>query len=160
MKGSFNFLKKLFGCLCFDLNLHLETECKLFDRQVRNGVKISKWGYFVKIWQKVLKRWSGDHLLSPNQYTKYEGSSLNTFWDILDKIFKFCFQRGITPNRGISQTWKHQRTNGPVNAQLRPEIYTCTNKLVRCMYITLGKGQNNSWSQCLFQIITRGPMVL
>ena len=27
----------------------------------------------------------------------------------------------------------NQRTNGPVNAQLRPEIYTCTctNKLVR-----------------------------
>ena len=24
-----------------------------------------------------------------------------------------------------------QRTNGPVNAHLRPEIYTCTNKLVR-----------------------------
>ena len=24
----------------------------------------------------------------------------------------------------------NQRTNGPVNAQLRPEIYTCTNKLV------------------------------
>ena len=25
----------------------------------------------------------------------------------------------------------NQRTNGPVNAHLRPEIYTCTNKLVR-----------------------------
>ena len=25
----------------------------------------------------------------------------------------------------------YQRTNGPVNAHLRPEIYTCTNKLVR-----------------------------
>ena len=24
-----------------------------------------------------------------------------------------------------------QRTNGPVNAHLRPEIYTCTNKLVK-----------------------------
>ena len=26
---------------------------------------------------------------------------------------------------------QNQRTNGPVNAHLRPEIYTCTNKLVR-----------------------------
>ena len=25
----------------------------------------------------------------------------------------------------------YQRTNGPVNAHLGPEIYTCTNKLVR-----------------------------
>ena len=25
--------------------------------------------------------------------------------------------------------------------------------MVQCMYITLGQGQNNSWSQCLFQII-------
>ena len=25
----------------------------------------------------------------------------------------------------------NQRTDGPVNAHLRPEIYTCTNKLVR-----------------------------
>ena len=25
----------------------------------------------------------------------------------------------------------NQRTNGPVNAHLRPEIYTCTNRLVR-----------------------------
>ena len=25
----------------------------------------------------------------------------------------------------------NQRTNGPVNANLRPEIHTCTNKLVR-----------------------------
>ena len=26
---------------------------------------------------------------------------------------------------------ENQRTNGPVDAHLRPEIYTCTNKLVR-----------------------------
>ena len=25
--------------------------------------------------------------------------------------------------------------------------------MVQWMYITLGQGQNNSWSQCLFQII-------
>ena len=35
---KFNFLKKLFGCDCFDLDP--ETECKLFCRQVRNEVKI------------------------------------------------------------------------------------------------------------------------
>ena len=28
-------------------------------------------------------------------------------------------------------TTTNQSTNGPVNAHLRPEIYTCTNKLVR-----------------------------
>ena len=31
----------------------------------------------------------------------------------------------------IAQLFINQRTNGPVNAHLRPEIYTCTNKLVR-----------------------------
>ena len=35
---KFNFLKKLFGCDCFDLDP--ETECKLFCRQVRNEVKL------------------------------------------------------------------------------------------------------------------------
>ena len=34
---KFNFLKKLFGCLCFDLDP--ETECKLFAHKIRNGVK-------------------------------------------------------------------------------------------------------------------------
>ena len=34
---KFNFLKKLFGCVCFDLDP--ETECKLFCRRVRNEVK-------------------------------------------------------------------------------------------------------------------------
>ena len=43
---KFNFLKKLFSCLCFDLDP--ETECTLFA-EVRNGVKISKWSNFVKI---------------------------------------------------------------------------------------------------------------
>ena len=33
---KFNFLKKLFGCDCFDLDP--ETECKLFCRKVRNEV--------------------------------------------------------------------------------------------------------------------------
>ena len=42
----------------------------------------------------------------------------------------------------------NQRTNGPVNAHLRPEIYT--NKLVIYMYITPGQGQSNLWSQFLF----------
>ena len=37
---KFNFLKKLFGCDCFDLDP--ETECKLFCRQVRHEVKIKK----------------------------------------------------------------------------------------------------------------------
>ena len=47
----------------------------------------------------------------------------------------------IVPNYCMSQTFSHiwfnaklqidQRTNGPVNAHLRPEIHTCTNKLVR-----------------------------
>ena len=32
---------------------------------------------------------------------------------------------------GTRETKKNQRTNGPVNAHLRPEIYTCTNKVVR-----------------------------
>ena len=43
---KFNFLKKLFACLCFDLDP--ETKCKLCA-DVRNGVKISKWSNFVKI---------------------------------------------------------------------------------------------------------------
>ena len=30
-----------------------------------------------------------------------------------------------------SDVYYNQRTNGPVNAHLRPEIYTCTDKLVR-----------------------------
>ena len=34
---KFNFMKKLFGCVCFDLNP--ETECKLFCRRVRNEEK-------------------------------------------------------------------------------------------------------------------------
>ena len=38
---KFNFLKKLFGCLC------PETECKLFADKLENGVKISKWCNFV-----------------------------------------------------------------------------------------------------------------
>ena len=37
---KFNFLKKLFGCLCFDLNP--ETECKLFADKLEMGVKIFK----------------------------------------------------------------------------------------------------------------------
>ena len=44
---KFNFLKKLFCCLCFDLDP--ETEFKLFADKLENGVKISKWSNFVKI---------------------------------------------------------------------------------------------------------------
>ena len=51
---KFNFLKKLFGCVCFDLDP--ETECKLLCRRVRNEVKIKKLSNFVKIKQIVLKR--------------------------------------------------------------------------------------------------------
>ena len=43
------------------------------------------------------KIYSGDLLLNPNQYTKYHGSSLNTFWDILLKKSKCLeLQRAIT----------------------------------------------------------------
>ena len=35
--------------------------------------------------------------------------------NMLDKLVELC----------------NQRTNGPVNAHLKHEIYTCTNKLVR-----------------------------
>ena len=49
---------------------------------------------------------------------------------------------------------KNQRTNGPVNAHLRPEIYTskitCLTRMVIYMYITPGQGQSNLWSQFLF----------
>ena len=37
---TFNFLKKLFGCLCFDLDP--ETECKLFADKLEMGVKFFK----------------------------------------------------------------------------------------------------------------------
>ena len=56
--------------------------------------------------------------------------------------------------RKIEYNIKDQRTNGPVNAHLRPEIYTdLLPRMVICMYITPGQGQNNPWSQSLFQII-------
>ena len=42
----------------------------------------SKLHYSVKILHKALKSLSSDLLLSPNQYTKYEGSSLNSFFDM------------------------------------------------------------------------------
>ena len=38
---------------------------------------------------------------------------------------------GLILTTGLRFSIKNQRTNGPVNAHLRPEIYTCTNKLVR-----------------------------
>ena len=38
---------------------------------------------------------------------------------------------GHMTRMAIMPIYDNQRTNGPVNAYLRPEIYTCTNKLVR-----------------------------
>ena len=35
------------------------------------------------------------------------------------------------PTIYVLRNSKNQRTNGPINAHLRHEIYTCTNKLVR-----------------------------
>ena len=47
-------------------------------------------------WFKIL---SGYLLLNPNQYTKYQGSGLNTFWDILLTRSKCLeLQRAITVN--------------------------------------------------------------
>ena len=79
---------------------------------MEKSIKISKFRIFVKIWRKVLKSWSGHLLISPNQYTKYEGSSLNTFWDIMHTRFSnFVFKREITQKRGITQTRKKIRVN-------------------------------------------------
>ena len=50
------------------------------DRKVeKKSMKFSKLHNFVKIGQKVLKTYSCHLLLSPNQCTKYDGSSFNTF---------------------------------------------------------------------------------
>ena len=37
-----------------------------------------------------------------------------------------------------NQNKQNQRTNGPVNAHLRPEIYTCTNKHVKVIVLNTG----------------------
>ena len=42
-----------------------------------------------------------------------------------------CMAEGITITCTFLYKIMNQRTNGPVNAHLKPEIYTCTNKLVR-----------------------------
>ena len=50
---------------------------------------------------------------------------------VLKKLFNLIFENGIVPEKwttGIIKPIYNQRTNGPVNAHLRPEIYT--NKLV------------------------------
>ena len=47
----------------------------------------------------------------------------------------------------------YQRTNGPVNAHLKPEIYTNKTRMVISMYITPGLGQSNPLSQFLFENI-------
>ena len=39
--------------------------------------------------------------------------------------------QGHMTNMAAMAINRNKRTNGPVNAHLRPEIYTCTNKLVR-----------------------------
>ena len=76
-----------------------------FTEKWKKKLKISKFRNFVKIWGKVLKRLSDDLLLSPKQYTKYEGHSSNAFLRYLaHKIFKFCFQRDITQKRSITRT--------------------------------------------------------
>ena len=46
-------------------------------------------------------------------------------------ISAFVFATRIVHVQFLYFLNKNQRTNGPVNAHLRPEIYTCTNKLVR-----------------------------
>ena len=52
-------------------------------------------------WLKILP---GDLLLSPNQYTKYQDSSSNTFWDILLTRFQCYFIK-----RAITLKWKKIR---------------------------------------------------
>ena len=59
--------------------------------------KIAKSHNSYKISLNWLKTESGDCLLSPNQYTKYQDSSSNTFWDILPTRFQcFFIKRAIT----------------------------------------------------------------
>ena len=48
-----------------------------------------------------LKIQSGNLLLSPNQYTKYQGSSSNTFWDILLTRFQCYFIK-----RAVALKWE------------------------------------------------------
>ena len=51
-------------------------------------------------------------------------------------------------NKKFRKKMRNQRTNGPVDAHLRPE--TCLTRMVIYMYITPGQGQSNLWSQFLF----------
>ena len=90
--------------LCVDLN-----PFRAFPRITRERERIElsrrlycKWpeiakGHNSNISFNWFKIYSGDLLLNPNQYTKYHGSSLNTFWDILLKKLKCLeLQRAIT----------------------------------------------------------------
>ena len=80
-------------------------------------------------------------------YTEIDKFAKNEkfLWEMFDifLIFAQNIDCGYTlepPRRGSSNEYpqsmfwiknKNKRTNGPVNAHLRPERYTCTNKLVR-----------------------------
>ena len=55
---------------------------------------------------------------------------------ILISSLEFAYEQFSTDatyslKQKLMYSYNNQRTNGPVNAHLRPEIYTCTNKLVR-----------------------------
>ena len=45
-------------------------------------------------------KFSEVNFISPNQYTKYEGSSLNTFRDILHTDFQILFSKGNNSEKG------------------------------------------------------------
>ena len=45
---------------------------------------------------------------------------------------------------------KNKRTNGPVNAHLRPIYQYCLTRMVKDMYKLPGQGQSNIWRQFIF----------
>ena len=72
--------------------------CQTFQR----AITTTKFYYLFK------EKLTNDLLLNPNQYTKYEGSSSNTFWDIVLKRFHCYFiKREVTLKWEIIQIEKY-----------------------------------------------------
>ena len=58
------------------------------------------------IWQYLFKCLSGHLLLTNNLFTRFQGSSFNSFWDIVLTRFHPCFLRAISQERHITLTIK------------------------------------------------------